>query len=354
MKCLRQNKTYMNKEQNQNMLKLVDNFVKSLKSKPEVDGIVLMGGFSKGRVADQYSDIDVCVFVDSKAKWLPKFEFNISTQNDNLLPVNFVLNVYQSITTNESSMHWGGAAKHAYKRSKLVYDKSGVIKDLIKRKTEFSFDEINKLRYFATKIQLYLDINPTTQSKRGHYLLAHQIFNSGIDMLLDVLFLLNRESIPNDKWKLLLTDTLLWVPKNFHDRLYSSMVIKEITSYSIKRRVDLIAPVLIEVCEKIERFFGESITTIYENACSNILERQLNKSTFSDSFLQIYCKKMSLADKKVVEGFINYNLIEDIEHLIKIVSSDKSNDNIAGREMCLSVLTPHHKDLLAISKEDIH
>ena len=327
-----------NQINNKSIFPTVENLIKLLSSKSEVEGVVLMGGFSKGRFTDEYSDIDLCVFLGSKAKWLPKFEFNIQIQQGNVHINKIDVNMYQFQVEKELIANWEGNKKYAFQTCELMYDKSGKIKRLIEEKTQFTTEDVDKLRYNATKIQLYLELTPTTQAKRGHILLAHQIFNTGIDILLNTLFLLNKKPVPHDKWKFFVAESLPWKPKNLEAKLKEAIVIKDDTLNVLKRRIDLFKPVLDEVCDKIEEFFGKSITDIYEDACNNILERQLNEVSFSDAFLKEYCEALPLKEKKIVEGFINYHLVDSVANLRKIITSGTYNKHVTGSHECLSVL----------------
>lgn len=310
----------------------------ALMHKPEVEGVLLLGGFSKGRVADRYSDIDFCVFVNSISSWLPKFEFKVQVK-DCVEHFSYItLNVHQLLVEAELASEWNDEKKYAFMRGALAYDKSGIIKNLIEEKTLYSEENTNKLIYCATKIQLYLDINPTIQAKRGHYLLAHHIFNKGIDLLLDTIFLLNKENIPSDKWKLLLVQSLSWVPKNFTETIQKIVIVDKIDALSIETRVELCIPLLNEVCDEIESFFSASILDIYENACSGVLHRQLNRTSFSDQFLKKYQRSMSEQDKRVVEGFINYHLIENEDQLRRVIESNSYDKHIMGSDTCLQLL----------------
>ena len=80
--------------------KQMDEFVKKLKTKPEIEGIVYLSGLANTPYKDfidEFSDIDIGIFLNVDREhlpnWLPPFSFYIMVENQNgkdkIMEVNF-------------------------------------------------------------------------------------------------------------------------------------------------------------------------------------------------------------------------------------------------------------------------
>ena len=109
-------------------------FIKKLKSKEEVEGIVLLGGLGKRQFLDEFSDIDLAIFIDAEriSKWMPPFEFKIFEQGKELL-----FNVHQQNIRNEKKADWDESKKQVYSDGIIIFDRNGKVKTLLKKKLSF-------------------------------------------------------------------------------------------------------------------------------------------------------------------------------------------------------------------------
>ena len=125
--------------------KRIEEITEKLKSKPEVEGIVYLGGLANTEYKDfidEFSDIDIGIFLNVNRKnipnWLQPFSFYIPVEKQNGEEIIMEINMHQQILDEEEKNDWPDTKKEAYGyASEIVFDRNGKIKELIDRKTTF-------------------------------------------------------------------------------------------------------------------------------------------------------------------------------------------------------------------------
>lgn len=307
-------------------------FVERLKSKSEVEGIVLLGGLSNNdyrNFMDKFSDVDISIFlsIDSNQysehgrlepkiqeilpAWLPNFEFHVPFA-ENMIEIN----VHQQIIEFEENKNktWDEAKKEAYAYSaEIIYDKKGRVKRLINEKVRFN-EAHRKLRLaqLLGQYQWYVRINPLRQIERGFLENAHDLLNEGVEMFMEALYLFNRRYRPHKKWRIAMSFDLPWLPKEYQEKLRASMKVEGFGQESILRRREC----LIELFEELQQAVtdeGDFDTTAYQYACKYVYDdRELKLETFADN----WCSSMKqMKNMELIKGFINEYLISDINQI---------------------------------------
>ena len=80
------------------------------------------------------------------------------------------------------------------------------------------------------------------------------MFNQAVTVLVQALFVANREYIPHEKWLLHLSRSLRWTPENWEERLNTAMSTGDLTIESLKTRQIIIA----NLWEEIDRYIIEN------------------------------------------------------------------------------------------------
>lgn len=331
---------------NKDFEKILRPFIERLKQKTEVEGIVVLGGLGQRSYVDLHSDIDVAIFFSTKTaslEWLPNFEFSVHLSepfNKNLAKLDF--NVHQQELHQQQSEQWNQIKKDAYSNGVIAYDRSGKVTKLIKQKTKYNrASETEILLIAISKLPPYIRINPKKQAQRGLFLVAHQLLNEGIDIIVEALFVLNQRFLPHDKWKLREVLSLTWLPSNFEHDLREGLLVKNFSLRDVDRRQVALGRVADQISLKIVERLGDSELGLYGRACRTTLQRQYVKETFADKLL----KKVEDLEKgiftnlerKRVFGFINYTLIKNMSEFKCAVNSFKEKD-IEGLLECKKIL----------------
>ena len=92
----------------------------------------------------------------------------------------------------------------------------------------------------------FVDECATSWITRGNTVAAHHAINRGIDLLLDYLYLKNREFIPHDKWKLFYAMQLEILPDNFEERVGEALIVRALTGECVQARQAVLGPLMKE------------------------------------------------------------------------------------------------------------
>lgn len=326
---------------NDKVIDIFDCYLDNLKKKINVEGIVVLGGMGKKKYFDEFSDIDVAVFVNNNeghlSRWLPEFEFDVFRDGTK---VHF--NVHQQDIYREQTEVWDDVKRDAYYSGVIAFDRNSQVTELISKKLEISSDEFQErlIRHYV-KIPPTCLINPKRQLKRGYKMLAQHVLNNGIDVLIDTLFVINRKFIPHNKWKLEYSFKLEYLPKDYINRMSEAMRISSFNSEDIERRAKILEDMAKDIMMNIEEELNKSEQEIYNIACHKYLNRQLLPHTFAAQMREyIAVNELPLSIKEIdrITGFINYFLINDIQELLKFSKND-CNANIEGLNDVKKLLT---------------
>lgn len=195
----------------------------------EVLGAVLLGGAARG-YADELSEIDLAIFLTKGGpKKLPRGEHRWRGHL-------FDNNLY--LYRHEVRASWSQERKQAFLEGKILLDRLGLIRRLLRQKLQFTSVErrnivLENLLFFEDRVYDAETLWP----KRGHLPSAHYAVNMAIEHLLKILFAYNGWFLPGDKWRLYYSHYLPWLPKNYHRHMIRIMTAKGIESDDLKHRV---------------------------------------------------------------------------------------------------------------------
>lgn len=87
--------------------------------------------------------------------------------------------------------------------------------------------------------------------ERGDALAANQLLTSGINSLINMVFLANEEYPPHQKWALNYSYSLKWLPRNWKERISKLILTKEISFTEAKRRLRTFVRLYKDCWEKV-------------------------------------------------------------------------------------------------------
>jgi len=212
---------------------------------PHVVAVLLTGGLARG-FADEFSDVDLEVFFHREHTWTW-----VSPMTNTYTPQgNFVefekrcLEAWMNPRNDENI--WTMANRWDKSHARILYDPQGEVGQLLKKKLIFRPGELKTLRHEARGCEWLADSVADIWVQRGDLAAAHHSVNRGIDLLLDYLFLKNREFIPFEKWKLVCARQLPILPKDFERRIHHAMLIKELSEADLRGRQSVFLPLVNE------------------------------------------------------------------------------------------------------------
>jgi len=209
---------------------------------PNAVGILLSGGLSRG-FADALSDVDFEIFFHRKQKrhWMS----NQYTPQGNI--VEFDMSCFEDWNDpRKDEMIWTMVNRWDKSHAKVMYDPAGKLEALLKKKLVFRPGELKWLKGLKRDAWWLIDDVATSWIQRGDLVAAHHSINRGIDLLLDYLYLKNREFIPYEKWKLFYASQLEILPADFERRVGEALVVNELSEECVQTRQAAMLPLLEE------------------------------------------------------------------------------------------------------------
>jgi predicted nucleotidyltransferase len=261
-------------------------YASKLSKYPEVLGVTLTGGLSRG-YADDLSEIDLNVYLSDEPHRLWTLGKGPIPHGDHLgtkyhMDVNF-LN-YQK----ESEEKWDVLKKWDASYTKVLYDPEGKIEKLLNSKDMFKAEEKYRLALDNYLNCVYFgDIAVKQWILRGDPLVANQMVSKAIPPLCILLFLANDEYPPFEKWLINYSHSLQWKPEDWEKRLVDVTLIKELTLDEAKRRSTEFMKLYREVWSKV---VGEeySETGLLELDTLDTVEYVIENTPTLEEFTQRY------------------------------------------------------------------
>lgn len=219
-----------------------------------------MGGLSRGHL-DEYSDLDVVVLLSRQD---PKLKSEIEAMGraeaeDIGMDVDLEVHSLRGFERLErdDNMRWECS------RATVVHDKSGRTAEALSRVTlvadGFWVDRVvGDWAYLQWSVS-----NPDAPKSvaeicvdRGDLEGAHYCVNYSIDLLLELVYALNREFLPPPKWRMVYLDELAWTPSGFRSALREAMVVRGLDQTDLERRVSAMGRLHAPIGRKVRAFTG--------------------------------------------------------------------------------------------------
>ena len=225
-------------------------YVEKLSKLPEVIGITLTGGLSRG-YGDTLSEIDLNIYLTPEACKAWSIGSGPIPHGDHM-GNKYHMDISFLDYSKESKEKWGLLKKWDASYAKVLYDPEKKIQMLLDSKDVFTADEKYKLAlgnyldcvYFA-------DIVVRQWSLRGDPLVANQMISKAIPSLCNLLFLANDEYPPFEKWLINYSYSLQWKPEDWEEKLKEITLILEITFDEVTRRSRLLLDLYYTVWARI-------------------------------------------------------------------------------------------------------
>lgn len=257
---------------------IIKPFLERLKNRNEVIGVVLLGGLGKRNFLDEYSDLDIAVFItkEDKAKFPLPFEFHYKYQ-DRLLE----FNIHQLVIEDElEGQKWSTGKIEAYINGKIIYDTNEKIKKLIAEKAVFDEEmAFNRLVWIIQQYKWRGQIHALRAYKRGYPEAAHDILNNCAEILLEAVYLLNKQYVPHKKWALVFFAKL---PNNFSllNKFKLALLVKDFSQKEIERRIKILNDIYEIVSKGVYLTYPSFPNDPWKYYYQNFV--QINKVTIMD------------------------------------------------------------------------
>ena len=232
-----------------------------------VVSIVFMGGLVRGFM-DKYSDIDIMVFLDKEdrvlARWIRQMGSDV--QRFTGVDVDLEVHPFEHLRNHK----WNEIDRWSFAKSEIVYDPKGKTRRLFEDKLRFSDDFwvrrvvvcCEHLKWYCCPPEEDMGTMAEAWIDRGDLLSAHYCLTYSIDVMLRIIFALNKEFVPPQKWTVFYSYGLKWLPKDYEKLLTEAMTIKGMSKDNFERRLKALRKMWSNVMPKIEEGTGLTLDSL--------------------------------------------------------------------------------------------
>jgi predicted nucleotidyltransferase len=240
-----------------------------------VVGIVFLGGVVRG-FTDKSSDLDITVFLSRKDERLRMQIYDLGSEERKRSGVDIDLEVHFLREFKECK--WNETERWDYSHAKIVFDPEGKTKKMFEAKLkvpwEFWVRRIatcgEYLKWYCCPSKEGIGTIAEAWIDRGDLLSSHYSLNYAMDLLLNVIFALNEESLPPPKWRIFYSCKLKCLPENYKELLRQALRVNNLSAEDFNRRLIVtrkiwheVLPVIREKTgltpEKMSKYYVEKI-----------------------------------------------------------------------------------------------
>jgi len=243
-----------------------------------VTGVVFIGGLVRG-FADKFSDLDTVVFLSKRDERLRRQIYDLGLDEERRSGIDIDLEVH--CLEDFKRWKWNETDKWEFSKAKIVFDPEGEIKKVFKEKLRLPKDFWTKrIVIYAEYMKWYCcplkeEVGTVSEAciERGDLAAAHYCLNYAIDLLIRLIFALNKEFLPPPKWRIFYSYELEWLPRNYEKILRQAMIITELSARDFRRRLKAIRRMWPDTLHKIEEETGLTIDLISKYYVEKVLHQ---------------------------------------------------------------------------------
>ncbi len=257
--------------------KAANEIVMNLRTHDSVIGALYTGGIVR-EFADRYSDVDVVLFLQHEDPSVRVLAHSLSKEIESKYNVETDIELHVLYTYMK--MNWSEYLKWDLSNSVIVFDKDGTVTELLTKKLEMTEDEwlfrialgMIYISWYCFPVESHVPSMINLWNDRGDPASAQYAVTYTLDMIVEVLYNLNRSFLPAPKWRIHYAHKLNWKPENFSEAIKSAMLVREISIEDTRRRAEILVPIWKQMLSRIYNEFGMN----YQMARSIYVEKVLN------------------------------------------------------------------------------
>ncbi|AYB44670.1 hypothetical protein SAMN04488688_114116 [Paenibacillus sp. cl141a] len=224
-----------------------------------VSALAFQGGLGRGKF-DSLSDIDLLIGFEKieDSKGIIKGEHVIDGKKWSVFHLSF---------DKVSPKQWRDKLRYVYGYETLIfYDRNGKFREIC-RESLLSEEErkertVYKIKKLGNRGITYRGIvNEDWRGIRwgdqydlwvfrGDNFAAHMRLNQAVELLIDLIYSINKLPVPSPKWKHHLVTELSWIPEDFRRVLYEASTVIDMTPSDVERRYHCLISMVTQCIEK--------------------------------------------------------------------------------------------------------
>jgi predicted nucleotidyltransferase len=201
-----------------------------------VAGIAFIGGLVRG-FADSNSDLDIVVLLTKRDEGLRKQLNGLASNEAKRHRVDLDMEVH--FLEDFRKRKWDEIDRWEFAKAETVFDPEGAFKTLLREKLQLHKSFLTRrivvcaeyLKWYCCPPHENVGTVAESWMERGDMQSAHYCLNYCVDLMLKILFALNKEHLPAPKWRLFYSHKLKWLPKDYSNLIGDAMKMR---SYSRK------------------------------------------------------------------------------------------------------------------------
>lgn len=225
----------------------------------KVSALAFQGGIGRGKF-DRLSDIDLLIAFDKNddSSDIIKGEHEFDEKKWSIFHLSF---------DKVSPKKWRDKLRYVYGyETQIIFDRHGALNKLCQEALLSEEERADRIIYNIKKlgnrgITYRGIINEEWKGihwgdpydlwiVRGCDYSAHMRLNQAIELMIDLIYSINRLPIPSPKWKHHLVTGLQWVPEDFRHNLHEASIINSITSSDVERRYHSLIAIVTQCIER--------------------------------------------------------------------------------------------------------
>ena len=264
--------------------RVAEKLVSRISAYKEVCGILYHGGLVRG-FADRFSDLDITVFLDRKDKELQRAIRSIGLEEEQRSGLETDLMIHNLEDFRKEK--WNEIERREFSKVKIVLDPEGQIEELLSEKLSVSRDFwVSRIATLTEYLKWYCcppgeGVGTITEVwvERGDLVAAHHCMSYGLDLILEMVFALNREFFPSPKWSLFDSYELRWLPDDYRHLVKKTMVVKSFSKGDLDGRLNSVRQLWNRLLPKVEKETRMTLEELHVYYVRNVLHQNVS---FSD------------------------------------------------------------------------
>jgi len=246
-----------------------------------VAGIVFSGGLVRG-FADKYSDVDIIVFLGEKNEGLRKQIRKIGSNEQKRSRIDIDLELH--LLDDFNRLKLDEIDKWDFSHTDIVFDPEGRIQKLFREKLRVSKGFWTRrivvlgeyLKWYCCPPKENVATIAEMWVERGDLVSAHYCANYSLDLMVSMIFALNKEFMPAAKWKIFYSYSLKWLPAGYKRLIGEAITIKSLSAGDLNRRLNALRKIWFEILPKIEEETGLTPDLISKYYVQRVLHQILD------------------------------------------------------------------------------
>jgi predicted nucleotidyltransferase len=258
--------------------RVAEGLVSKISSFEGVAGIVFIGGLVRG-FADRFSDVDIIVFLSGRDERLRRRIRDLGVGEQRRLGIDVDLEVH--FLEDFRRWKWDEVDKWEFSRAEVVFDPKGEIKKVFGEKLRVRKGFwVKRVVVCGEYLKWYCcppkkDVGTVAECwvERGDLVSAHYCLTYGVDLLVRIVFALNREFLPAPKWRMFYSYGLKWLPEGYRRLLGEALLVKSFSVKDFRRRLGAVRELWCGVLPKIREETGLTAELISKYYVEKVLHQ---------------------------------------------------------------------------------